>query len=341
MNLTTEQRATGIGGTDMVAICGESPYRSAIDVYAEKRRGLGYDLDEEAPPAFEGNERTEWGNILEPLLADRYHADTGLLLVEPNSFRHPERPWQTGTPDRLAYGPEDQPGDGIDLIDAATGEAIVINRPRKIWEGKSHGLHGGKGYDLAAMEVPDDKKIQVHWYAALVGCRSIDLSALIDTHIYRVFHVEHDQQVEDFLLEEGESFWKRITEGRPPEPDGSESFTRYLRHRFAKHATDMIEATPETIEAIESLRALREHKKKCEAKIDKLAQEIKIAVGHHMGAIGPDGKPLVTWKRRERGSVSYSKALADLRDRCGVADEVFEQILDAHTGEPPRVFTVK
>lgn len=357
MALTEAQlkaRSSGLGGTDMVAICGESNYRGPIDVYLEKRHGLGLKIPTAPPEPFEGNERTFWGHILEPVLAARYAEETGMTLLEPKNeagenitFRHPDRPWHMGTPDRLVYECEEvsEAGDGdtlLNVLDALTGlqqQRYMI--PDKIWEGKSHGMMAAKAYDLENMTVPDDKKIQVAWYRALTGCHDADLSALIDTHMYRVFHLPHDQAVEDYLLEEAELFWKKIQDGVEPSPDGTKGFNDYLKIRFQKHVEDMIDMPIEIAAHIADYKAHRADKKVATGKMELAKQEIQLAIGHHQGLLRPDGKPAVTWKRKANGSTSYGKLADALRDRYDISDKDFDDAKDEFTGDPARDFRVK
>lgn len=341
-------RATGLGGTDILAICGENDYRSAIDVYLEKRHGLGLPIPTAPPEPFEGNERTEFGHILEPVLANRYASDTGMHLVEPKdeageniTFRHPDRPWHMGTPDRLCYD-GDIEFKPLHVLNAITGDAVghFIKTPSLIWEAKTHGMMAAKAYDLENMTVPDDKKIQVAWYRALTGVKEADLSVLIDTHFYRVFHIPHDQEVEDYLLEEGELFWKRIQDGVEPEPDGTKGFSRYLAQRFKLHTADMIEMPVECAKQIATYKAARADRKAADGVMKLAQQEIQLAIGGHQGLL-LGRKPVVTWKRRQKGTVSHGKLSIHLRDLAGMTDLEFECEKDKFTGEPPRDFKVK
>lgn len=346
-------RSSGLGGTDMTAICGENNYRSAIDVYLEKRHGIGLEIPTAPPKPFEGNERTFWGHLLEPVLADRYADDTGMTLIEPKdeageniSFRHPDRSWHMGTPDRLAYDNSEEGENGmpsrLNVLNALTGEFVDLWFPAKIWEGKSHGMMAAKGkYDLDLMTVPDDKKIQVAWYRALCGVKEADLSALIDTHIYRVFHIPHDQAVEDYLLEEGELFWRKIQDGVEPSPDGTEGFGKYLKGRFRLHQEDMVEMPIECAAHLAEYKAARADKKAADGRMELAKQEIQLMIGHHQGLIAPSGKTAVTWKRKSVGTTSYKDMSLHLRDRHGLTDMEYDEIRDEFTGEPVRDFRVK
>ncbi len=334
----------------MVAVCGESNYRSPIDVYLEKRHAMGLPINIAPPAPFMGNERTAWGNILEPILADKYAEDTGMTLIEPKNelgenitFRHPDIPWLMGTPDRLVFPAMDvvaQDGMVIKVLNAETGELWTRSNLQSIWEGKSHGFMGAKAYDMEAMEVPDDKRIQVAHYMALTGCKVAVLSALIDTHQYRVFHVPHDQEVEDYLLEEGALFWKKIVDGVEPDPDGTKSFNEYLAQRFKLHTADMVQISAETVQHIATYKAAKADKKAAEGIMALASQEIKLAIGPHTGLLN-GRKPVVTWKRREKGSVSHSKLSTYMRDVSGMTDLEFDEVKKKFTGDPIRDFRVK
>lgn len=343
-------RATGLGGTDLVSICGESNYRSPIDVYLEKRHAMGLPINMAPPVPFAGNERTRWGHILEPILADQYASDTGLTLIEPKdelgnniTLRHPDIPWLMGTPDRLVFPAMDvvaQDGMVIKVLNAETGEPWTRSNLQSIWEGKSHGFMGAKSYDMEAMLVPDDKRIQVAHYMALTGCKVAVLSALIDTHQYRVFDIPHDQEVEDYLLEEGELFWKNIIDGVEPDPDGTKGFDAYLAQRFKLHTADMTQISAETVQHIATYKAAKADRKTAEGIMSLAAQEIKLAIGPSKGLL-KGREPVVTWKRREKGTVSHGKLSLHLRDVSGMTDLEFSEVKKKFTGDPIRDFRVK
>lgn len=350
MTLTEAQlqaRSSGLGGSDMAAVCGENPFKAPISVWLEKRAGLGLPIDMEPPEPFEENERASWGHILEPVLADRYEDDSGLQLFEPLdddspvTFRHPDRPWHIGTPDRLCY----DPGIGarpMKVLNAQTGYPVEdVGVPVRIWEAKTHGFFGGKAYDLAEMETPDQYRIQCAWYMALTECKQADLSALFDTHLYRVFHIPHDQDVEDALLEEGELFWKRIMDGNPPDPDGSDKFSDYLAQRFKLHTADMVEvSSAEVAEEIEMYKLARAQRKEAEERMAIHKQNLQEVIGASAGLL-VDGNPAATWKRKGVGTTSYGKLAEHLRDLHGMTDDEFEEAKALHTGEPSRLFLVK
>ena len=62
------ERKNYLGGSDLGAIAGLNPYRTALDVYLDKTSD---DIREETNAAM------RWGNLLEDVVAKAYSEDTG------------------------------------------------------------------------------------------------------------------------------------------------------------------------------------------------------------------------------------------------------------------------
>ena len=67
------KRKQVVTATDVAAICGLSPYRSAFDVWMDKTR-------EDIPPDA-ANDAMSWGNRLEPVIAAAYTEQYGIKVV--------------------------------------------------------------------------------------------------------------------------------------------------------------------------------------------------------------------------------------------------------------------
>jgi hypothetical protein len=276
------------------------------------------------------------------VIADRYARDTGLELREMPTLMHNDRPWQRGTPDRLAYEWE--------AVTAAIGCVTPVDpdvttgvlRPERGLEIKSHGFYGGRDYgEEGTDEIPPDKRIQCAWYMSLLDVDVWDLAALFDTHCYRVFRVPRDKELEAYLLEEGDLFWrKHVLERRAPEADGSDSFNQYLRDRFTKHDTELIRADMSMVSVLEQYKVARDRLKEAETDKKLLSQLVQTLIGDHAGA-ERDGKTLVTWKQDARGKVSSKKLLTKCRDMLGLTDDEWQRLEEECRGEPHRRFLVK
>ena len=107
-NLSREEwlayRRKGIGGSDVAAVLGVSPFRTARDLYYDK-------LGIAAPVVSDDNwVQLEVGNLLEPLVARIFEKKTGLKVYQRKAmFYHPKYPWMQADLDYL-----------VDLPDGAT-----------------------------------------------------------------------------------------------------------------------------------------------------------------------------------------------------------------------------
>jgi len=86
-----EERRKGIGGSDVAAIMGISPWKTAFQVYQEKRKEVN---------DWEGNEATDWGTRLEPAIRQWYSDQTGRPVRLPDKIMYSsEYPFMLATLD--------------------------------------------------------------------------------------------------------------------------------------------------------------------------------------------------------------------------------------------------
>src|SRR3990167_4211011 len=92
------ERRTGIGGSDVSAILGINKYKTPYQIWQEKRGEV---------PEFEGNERTKWGVLHEPLILEEYCKESGKkVLVEKKIIKHSEIPFLMGNVDGVIQADE-------------------------------------------------------------------------------------------------------------------------------------------------------------------------------------------------------------------------------------------
>ncbi len=88
-----KDRQKGIGGSDSPSVLNISPWKTARELWAEKR-GL-VPLDQEPTPAMKR------GAVLEHIVADMYAEVTGReVRVVKEQLTHPEHSWMHGNIDR-------------------------------------------------------------------------------------------------------------------------------------------------------------------------------------------------------------------------------------------------
>lgn len=327
--LTTEQqlfRRSGLGGSDVAAVCGLSPYKRPIDVYLEKTaEGVPNDL----PPT----NAQRFGSVLEPVVADEYERRNDAFVVGPfTSMRVASRPWQLFTLDRLVVR------EGTVLPSREQPKRLPPQSSiERVLEIKTAGIgtastFGADGSD----DLPEHIICQVAWYLSATEVEHATVAALINTSDYREFHVQRDRALEAYLLEEAERFWQRIEKREPPTPDGSESFTRYLRDRFSVTTGNVLPANPEADAAACRLRRLRSLMRELEARESMLVQELKISIGDADGIETAAGK--ISFRHEKRGRVALAKAFDMLSVAVGMSPEQRETFLDQYRGAPARKF---
>lgn len=99
-------RTKGIGGSDIGAICGVSPFSSARQIYFNK---TGQFADAMKPGAA-SQERMHFGHLLEPIVANEFSLRTGKKLVEFGAtVCHKDYPWARANVDRLIVDDDGKP----------------------------------------------------------------------------------------------------------------------------------------------------------------------------------------------------------------------------------------
>lgn len=69
------KRNTFIGGSDVAAILGLSRYKTPYEVWEDKKHGIN---------TFTGNQATEWGTKLEPVIVDHCQNEHGKIIIDRN-----------------------------------------------------------------------------------------------------------------------------------------------------------------------------------------------------------------------------------------------------------------
>lgn len=281
-------RRDGIGGSDIGAILGLSPWASAYSVFMEK---IG--LTEGTP----STERMAWGNRHERTIskwyveqtgrevaqAHRYSLDTfgiDTLKVEAQYFKDDteiialfkskERPWMMASIDDLAFDKERGWG-VLEIKCAEYGRREWMSGP------------------------PKHYAAQIQAYLALSGLQWGCFAVMFDLYSAGWIDVERDEAMIARILEAGDDMARRIRENDPPEIDGSEASRLALAATLGKQTDetialpiDAIEWDAEYVEASAEMKAAEKRKKSA-------ANKIHAAIGDASFGALPSG---VLWKAK-------------------------------------------
>jgi putative phage-type endonuclease len=213
----TDERRTGLGGTDAAPILGLSRFRGPTDVYMEKL-GLSAPLVE--------TEAMEWGNRLEDAVCRKYAEAHGVKIRKDKRVkRHPKHRWM------LAH------------IDRWLPDGILDGKTAGLWATSDWGEQGTD-------EIPDDYRLQAFHYMAVTNLPYCAFALLIAGQKYREYRVERDMDFEAALIEKEREFWiDHVLARVPPPVDGSDSARELLGMRYPRAELDTIDP-PEGFEAL-------------------------------------------------------------------------------------------
>ncbi len=281
--LTPEQleaRRSGIGGSEIATILGLNPFSGPLDVYLSKVEGLD----------AVSNADMERGNFLEDGVAAWYAHREGVKLNEPGAIIHATSKVARCTPDGLAF---------VNIHDNAV-RLVSIKCPRRA--GEVWGETGGR-------QVPEYAALQLQWED--MCCRSRGLSLLPESHLValvegdlRVYPVERDTELQDWLLEIGERWWARHVVAKVPPPlDGSDTAKEWLRRRFPRDTQPARAATLAEDLMLLDLKAAEDELALAEKDYDVARQRVEEAIADAGGIYSPAGK--VTWRTNKLGKRSF------------------------------------
>ena len=285
-------RRTGLGGSDLGAIMGLSPYRTPLDVWMEKTGRHTPEVD---------GIHLRHGQWNEQFIADEYTRATGLKTQRYNALlRHPEAPL-IGHVDRLiipegakiaSYKTEIRTDRGLEC---KTASAFAAGRDSE-W--------GPSGTD----QVPQSYLLQVAAYQALTGCPQWDLAALIGNADLRIYHFARDLELESYLLEEASRWWRDYVIADTPPPPSSEL---EARQRWPGHTPGkVLEADSALIERLRELSGLNQDISRLEKMKQAMRDDLLPILGD-CEAVTWQGREVMTYRANKASDRTDWKALAE------------------------------
>ncbi len=292
-------RKAGIGGSDIAAILGLSPWRSPVDVWLDKT-GQTSDVPE--------NEAMFWGTVLEDVVAKHYSATSGNRVQRIGQMmRHPTHEWMLGNIDRAIVTPGSRARfDGGKLLGA---DGLLECKTASSYKA---GEWGSDGDDDA---VPTHYAAQCFWYMGVTGAEWCDIAVLIGGQKYLSKRIERDQSVIDTMIERAEEFWLRhVQEGIAPEPrDAGDAIALYPRD----FGTQIV-ATEKILRLLGRAQELKAQISEFELELDGnrkqnvigVMDELKSAMGG-ASEITLAGQTLATWRAAKDTQKTDWKAVAE------------------------------
>ena len=275
-----KHRQAGIGGSDASCIAGLNPWKSAIQLYMDKK---------EENPQEQKSLRMELGNRLEGLVAELFTEATGLKVRNVNGIlKNDKYPFALANIDRAIVGEKA-------FLECKTTNSYAL----KEWE---------EG-------VPAHYEIQCLHYMAITGATHCYIAALIGNSDFIWHKIERDQETIDYLKQIEKDFWENnIEKDVVPMPDGSDAYSEYLKKKYDKSNGQVIELhllengvdkLNRYDEIVTDIKALESEKKLIEQEIQLYMEEFEVA---------KIGDRKVTWKSSSRNTIDSKKLKAEMPD---------------------------
>jgi putative phage-type endonuclease len=316
MNQTVNQqiqRPQGIGGSDVAALLGLSPFKSPVQLWAEKVGHPG------ATP-LEGM-HLRLGQHLEPFVAKEYEMATGLVAqIHQAPIFHREHRYFFAHVDRLVQSNPntDHWVDGITRADTVLEckTASVFNK--------------GEWGESLSDQVPTHYLLQCAWYMALTHCMQADVAVLIGNQDFRIFRVHRNFELESAILAHAQRFWQEcVLAGIPPAP--MSPLDANLLYPVSKSGV-RLQASSETVQAIDRLRAIQGQIKLFEQEMEVLKSSVMSSMGESEELVLGE-QVIATWK-----STNPAKRLDTQALKAAYPEIAKEYTLET---SPTRRFVVK
>jgi putative phage-type endonuclease len=275
-----ELRRGGIGGSDIGAIMGLSPWKSAFEVWADKK-GLSKPI--------EMNEDIDFGNRMEPVLRswsqDYLRAVFGGRYKEATVLSSPYL--YTGkNPTHLANV------DGVILAEAFKPEGLEI-KTASIYQAQSWGND----------EVPDHYYAQDQWYLHVTGLDRWWMAPLVGKR-FTMVEIPRNEEFIARAVKAADEFWNLVVDNVMPAPAGTDGDFDLLLNIYPE-ATEKVIADAGLEEALITYKQLAEEIKEREAMKDEIKARLEQRMGEAKLLLA--GSMKASWSKFETSRVDTDK----------------------------------
>ena len=265
MKQTPEERRATLGSSDVAAAIGLNPYRTPVDVYAEKV-GL-------TEPKAE-NEAMHFGHVLEEVIAKEFSRRTGRKVRRRRrTDHHPEHTFLTCHIDR-----------------SVDGEQEIVE-----CKNVGHYASGDWGED-GSDQVPDQYLAQTYHQMNILGWRKATIVALFGGNRLQIHPIQWDGRLAKLIEMNSVDFWNNhVVANVPPAPMNQDDVN--VLWKFS--GDEIIEADDEIMHCLVTLKELREQSEGISEQEDNLRLQLKDLMRDRQAIVDREGTPLVTWKTHE------------------------------------------
>jgi putative phage-type endonuclease len=270
--LTAEQlalRKGRIGSSGIAVLAGLNPWSTPFQLW----------LEVTGREVFDGNEATEIGHDLEPLIGRWGAEKLGLEALEANNMTLLIESWGCATPDFYAYT-------DIDL------SQFVLLECKNVGSTVAHHWRGD--------EPPPYVQAQCQFQMLVTTVHRCHVSALVGGRERKVYTLEYDAEFAEGLAALGREFHRDyIATDTPPPLDGSEAATSYITKKFGEPDGELIGADDNLNAIATQLRIARKERDSTASELARIENEMRTYIGSNAGVMTSEGT--ITWRPDKNG----------------------------------------
>lgn len=212
-------RTQDLTSTDVAALFGMSPYKTAFELWHEKKSGEIVRLTE--------NNRMKWGKRLESAVAEGIAADMGWAIRPMKEYvRVPESRIGSSFDFRILTH---LPADGEQRRDLDVDALLEIKTVDFL------AFRDGWTVEDDYIEAPAHIELQVQHQMLVSGLRRAYIGVLVGGNDVRILEREADPQVHAGIMAKASEFWQSIADGRAPDPVMPNDAAAVIRmHQYAE-----------------------------------------------------------------------------------------------------------
>lgn len=240
-----EIRRKGVGGSDIAAACGVSPWVGPYELWLDKTGILPRDQAD--------TEMLEIGREIEKFIAEMFRRRNPQMTVERPEviYQHPEHHWALYTPDGRVYDPDLEAWCLMEIKNVSTFAHMKSDE----WQDN---------------QIPFHYYCQCQWGMLVVGADFAWFPHLVGGNRYKQHLVERDDEVIAHLLAGGKKFWEQVEENLEPSKDGTRGCARVLEEQYRAKAIVEISA-----DLAEELTQAKQAYQASEENLERVKNEIK------------------------------------------------------------------
>ncbi|MFB6349978.1 YqaJ viral recombinase family protein [Moraxella sp. ZJ142] len=300
-------RQSGIGGSDIAALMGVSPYKTAYDIYLDKTREI--EADEMSEAAY-------WGTRLEALVADEYALRNNVKVQRVNFLiRSEEYPFACANIDRAVVNPAISGTVRVSKDGSLSTDKLLEIKTSSAYLNKNW---GDEGSDL----VPDHYLLQCQWYMGITKVPTCDLAVLIGGNKYQQYTINFDEDLFAEMIAVAGEFWENLQNGISPDPVSYENIRHKYRRAEIGSILDITE-NEQAVELVSSYLDLKDREKAVNDELNDLKKDIAVLFADKETMV-LDKQIVMTYKNQTSKRLDSSKLRKEHPELIGSYEKVSE-----------------